>query len=276
MLKAHLRRLATWPFPLRLLAFVLILLAVWLPVVLALWPFLGTGDQVRPLATAILYLELMGILYWWGRAVRGEQRPWHSYGLALGGRWWQEALWGWAWGVGALLALLSLQAAWGWLQWHHRPEMPIVWEGVAVGLGVALAEEWLFRGWLWQELRQDYGVAGAVWGSSGLFALAHFFHPPEVIAALWPQFPGLMLLGLTLAWGRLACGGRLGWPVGFHGGLVASYYWVRVGGWLTVHPAFPPWLTALETNPLASPLGLTAMVAVAVATRRWAQRTMPG
>lgn len=82
-----------------------------------------------------------------------------------------------------------------------------------------------------------------------------------------------MLLGLSLAWGRLACGGRLGWPIGFHGGLVATYYWVRVGDWLTVPPDVPPWLTALESNPLASPLGLAAMLVVALATRWWAQST---
>jgi membrane protease YdiL (CAAX protease family) len=272
-MQARLSQLATWPFPLRLLAFVLILLAFWLPVVLVLWPFLGQGEAVRHLATTILYVELIGVLYGWGRGVRGERHPWAYYGLAIRGRWWWEALWGWGLGLGALMLLLSVQAAWGWLQWHNHPETPIILEGVAVGLGVALAEEWLFRGWLWQELCLDYGVAGAVWGSSVLFALAHFFHPPAVIATIWPQFPGLVLLGLSLAWGRLACGGRLGWPIGFHGGLVATYYWVRVGDWLTVPPDVPPWLTALESNPLASPLGLAAMLVVALATRWWAQST---
>ncbi|APB32339.1 abortive infection protein [Gloeomargarita lithophora Alchichica-D10] len=275
MLKARLSRLANLPFPLRLLAFVLILLGFWLPVVLVLWPFLGTGDQVRYLATTILYLQFVGILYLWGWGVRGEERPLASYGLNLQGRWWGEALSGWVLGLMALMLLLSMQAAWGWLFWQNPPGMRIFLEGVAVGLGVALAEELLFRGWLWQELRWDYGRVGAVWGGSFLFAGAHFFHPWEVILTIWPQFPGLVLLGLSLAWGRLACGGRLGWPVGFHGGLVATYYWVRVGGWLTVNPDLPAWLTALESNPLASPLGLTAMLGVAVGTRWWAQRMSP-
>lgn len=264
--------LATIAFPMRLLAFVLILLAFWLPVVLILWPFLGTGAQIRYLATTILYLQFIVILYFWGRWVRGESRPWVSYGLSLHRTWWWEALAGWAVGLGALMALLSLQAGWGWLAWQPRPEVSLFLEGMAVGVGVAFAEELLFRGWLWQELRLDYGITGAVWGSSLIFAAAHFFHPWEVILRIWPQFPGLCLLGLSLAWGRLACGGRLGWSVGFHAGLVATYYWVRVGQWLTVNPAFPPWLTALESNPLASPLGLTAMLGVTVATWWWAHR----
>ncbi len=273
MLKGTLTRLATLPFPLRLLAFGGILLAFWLPVVVAIWPFLETGAQVRYGATTILYLQFVIILYFWGRGVRGARHPWTDYGLAGNGRWWREALAGWGLGCAALMVLLAVQAAWGWLVWHHPPGTRMVLEGVAVGLGVALAEELLFRGWLWQELYQDYGVGGAVWGSSFGFALAHFFHPLEVLLTLWPQFPGLLLLGLSLAWGRLACGGRLGWSVGFHGGLVATYYWVRVGQWLTVHPGVPPWLTALESNPLASPLGLTAMLGVAVGTHWWAQRT---
>lgn len=272
MLKDRLNRLGALPFPFRLLAFVLILLTFWLPVVGIIWPFLHMGSQVHYLATLILYLQFVGVLYFWGRAVRGEAHPLAGYGLSLGGRWWGEALLGWAGGLTALMLLLSVQAAWGWLFWQNPPGTRIVLEGAAVGLGVALAEELLFRGWLWQELRRDYGVRGAVWGSSFLFALAHFFHPLAVILTIWPQFPGLVLLGLSLAWGRLACGGRLGWSVGFHGGLVATYYWVRVGQWLTVNPDLPRWLTALESNPLASPLGLTAMLGVAVGTRWWAHR----
>ncbi len=273
MLKDRLNRLGALPFPFRLLSFVVILLAFWLPVVLMLWPFLPTGAHIRYLATTILYLQFVGILYFWGREVRGEVRPWVSYGVNFQPAWWWEALGGWALGLGALTLLVSVQAAWGWLFWQTRPETPIFFEGMAVGLGVALAEELLFRGWVWQELRWDYGVGGAIWGSSFIFALAHFFHPWEVILTIWPQFPGLVLLGLSLAWGRLACGGRLGWSVGFHGGLVATYYWVRVGQWLTVNPDLPRWLTALETNPLASPLGLTAMLGVAMGTRWWAHRS---
>lgn len=257
------------PFLGRLLAFVLLLLLVWLPVVAALWPFLQGNTPIRSIATGILYLEFVGMLYLWGRAVRDEKRPWVMYGLQLNRRWWQEALAGWTMALGALLGLLALQASWGWLDWQAAPPSSVVLQGMGLGLGVALAEELLFRGWLWQELQLDYGVTVAVWASSGLFALAHFFHPPEVLLQIWPQFPGLWVLGLALAWGRLACAGRLSWPVGFHAGLVTAYYWVRVGHWLVVNPELPAWLTALETNPLASPLGFTAMLVVALVTRWW-------
>lgn len=271
-----LKRLTRWPLPGRLLAFVGLVLLVWLPVVAFLWPFLDGDGSIRSLATGILYLQFVGVLYFWGRAVRGEPDPWRLYGLQCNRRWGQEALLGWSLGVGALFGLLTLQASWGWLYWQSPPSWRVVGEGLALGVGVALAEELLFRGWLWQELYQDYGVSGAVWGSSGIFALAHFFHPPEVLVRIWPQFPGLWVLGLALAWGRLACGGRLGWPMGFHAGLVTAYYWVRVGHWLGVNPELPPWLTAVETNPLASPLGFVAMATVAWGTRRWADRRIHG
>jgi len=86
-MQARLSQLATWPFPLRLLAFVLILLAFWLPVVLVLWPFLGQGEAVRHLATTILYVELIGVLYGWGRGVRGDRHPWAYYGLTITSAW---------------------------------------------------------------------------------------------------------------------------------------------------------------------------------------------
>jgi len=92
MLKVRLSRLATLPFPLRLLAFVLILLAFWLPVVLVLLPFWGQGESVRYLATTILYLEFIGVLYFWSWGVRGERPLGLTAMLAVAvmTRWWAQ------------------------------------------------------------------------------------------------------------------------------------------------------------------------------------------
>jgi membrane protease YdiL (CAAX protease family) len=83
--------------------------------------------------------------------------------------------------------------------------------GLLLGLGVALAEELFFRGWLLQEMLLDYGCSTAVWGSSFLFAMAHFLKPLPEILATWPQFPGLWLMGCC--WCRRGSGTKTSWAL---------------------------------------------------------------
>jgi hypothetical protein len=77
---------------------------------------------------------------------------------------------------------------------------------IAIVGGAALTEELYFRGLLYGRLDARLGVASAVVGSAGAFALAHF--DPNA-------FPVLLVLGLILGFVRLRTGSV--WPgVGLH------------------------------------------------------------
>ena len=82
----------------------------------------------------------------------------------------------------------------------------VVLSGITITAGAALTEELYFRGLLYGQLGQSWGIASAVVGSAGVFGLAHF----QPIA-----FPSLFALGLIL--GLLRMRTNSFWPgVGVH------------------------------------------------------------
>jgi hypothetical protein len=254
------------PPPIRILAFLVVLVVLWLPVAL---PFFwlaeqGIWDLGGAIATALLYLGF--ILLWpvWARRVYRLGRPWQGLGVV-----WRSGVladWGLACGLGlggiAALAIIELLCGWARLN-PLAADLPwVVLEGGLVAVAVGLAEELLFRGWLLFELEQGFSPAGALWGNAIVFASAHFIKPLAAILATLPQFFGLFLLGLTLVWARRSPSRvgpgytALGFPAGLHGGLVWGYYILSVGKLLEVSGTVPDWVTGIQGNPLAGLLGL--------------------
>jgi len=121
---------------------------------------------------------------------------------------------------------------------------------------VGFAEELVFRGWLLNEFERDYSLSVSLVVNSLLFAILHFIKPLPVIIETWPQFPGLLLLGLILVKAKRLCQNRLGISIGFHGGLVWGYYIINVGKLVKYSGSAPAWLTGINGNPLAGILGL--------------------
>lgn len=149
--------------------------------------------------------------------------------------------------------------------------MRVAVEGLFVALGVGLAEELLFRGWLIDELRwnQEAGIALGI--SSTVYAAVHFIKPWTEILRTLPSFPGLLLLGLTLGWARQACQYRLGLAIGLHAGLVWEYYLIDVTDWIKYTDRVPMWVTGIDQNPLAGLTGVCflSLLAVTVCRVKW-------
>jgi membrane protease YdiL (CAAX protease family) len=160
-----------------------------------------------------------------------------------------------------ILIVFGLQGLFGWLVWQQPKVflLKIILEGLLVGCGVGFAEELLFRGWLLDELKKDYGLGLATWINSILFAAAHFIKPLEAIIHTLPQFPALVLLGLTQVWAKHWKKGRLGLPIGLHGGLVWGYYIVNVGELTKYTRVVPDWVTGVNNNPLQGIMGVLFM-----------------
>lgn len=257
------------PFPLRIAFFLAVLLLLWLPVALPVYRGILDENLASILGTAALYLEFLGLVWVWGRRVYGEPRIFARYGCRWTRRNGVELLQGAGLGLVGLVAFFAVATALGWMAWQAptAPLWRVLLESLAVGTAVAIAEELLFRGWLWDELRRDYRRRTATVANTLLFATLHFLKPlPEIWRTL-PQFAGLLLLGLALVWGKRRGAGRLGYPVGLHGGLVAGYYVVNVGGIVRETGAVPAWVTGVDGNPLAGLLGLLLLGAIAVILR---------
>jgi membrane protease YdiL (CAAX protease family) len=265
-----LRVIATYPVPLRLGIFVLLLLLLWGPIAIPLYYlFAANANLVSILTLIVLYLEFLGLSHYWGRAVYGDQGL-ADYGLIWRRKTLIELINGGAIGLFFTFSLFLTQACLGWLNFSApSPNINrIILEGFLVAFAVGFAEELLFRGWLLRELEKDYRPDIALTISALIFALAHFIKPLAEIIRTFPQFPALVLLGLILGWAKRSCGGRLGKSIGLHAGLVWGYYILNVGQLIKYTGTVPDWITGIDKNPLAGVMGLLFLGILAIWIRK--------
>ncbi|MGG6239312.1 CPBP family intramembrane glutamic endopeptidase [Leptolyngbya sp. KIOST-1] len=265
----QLHKLVHYPAPVRIFCFLLLLALVWVPIALPLYAWLGTDGSLSVIPLVLLYVLFMVWLVPWGRRVHGQAQPLRTHGLGASARYGRELAIGVVVGLVSLGLLFTLEGGLGWLTWQPAPPTlgRIALEGLLVGLGVGLAEELLFRGWLLDELRYDWGFTPALWASGTIYAALHFIKPWEAIVKELPSFPGLLLLGLTLGWARQRTAGRLGLAIGLHGGLVAGYYLIDVGDLAIYTGRVPEWVTGLNQNPLAGAMGVLFLALISAGIR---------
>lgn len=272
-------KIARWGAAWRIVFFLFLLLLVWLPVVL---PYsLISGQSPNIACLLLLYVEFSILSWIWGRRIHRLANPTQQYGLVWAPEVGLDLLKAMMIGLGGVFSLFCIQTALGWVSLHPPgSNFPLILlSGLGVGLAVGLAEEFFFRGWLLFELERDYSPGLALWTSSLLFALSHFIRPIAVIFRTWPQFFGLLLLGMALVWARRSPSyypdrkavGKLGLPIGLHAGLVWGNYIVQVGELVDYSQQIPDWLTGIDQNPLAGVLGLSLLSLIALVFRRTAR-----
>lgn len=267
-------RCRDYPTPGRLAIFVALLLGMWIPVAVPIYGLVPDPNWVSILSMAVLYGEFILLVRFWGARVYAEPEILKRYGLEFSFQNGQDLLGGLGFGLLSLWGLLVVEGLLGWLGWQlpNPAGLPkIILEGLAIALGVGFAEELLFRGWLLDELKRDYPSAAAIAANATIFALLHFIKPIEAMIRNLPAFPGLLLLGLTLIAAKRLGQGRLGLPIGFHGGLVCGYYIINTGQLVQYSGAVPQWITGMDQNPIAGISGLCLLSAIAFGMDRAAQ-----
>ena len=140
-------------------------------------------------------------------------------GLQRSKRWPREVGTGLALGLLLMAFIFGLEWALGWVRvqgfaWHRQPPMTLV--GVLLGYAsfyafVAFSEELAFRGYILQNLCEEWGTLVALLASSFLFALLHGLNPHFTPLAL----VGIALAGVFMAYGYLVSG-SLWLPIAFH------------------------------------------------------------
>lgn len=265
-MKTNFVLLAQRPAPIRLGCFILALLLLWLPFAAPIYLLVDDSNLVSILTMVLLYVEFIFLLKLWGKYVYQEFRILQHYGLEISRTNGIDLVNGLAFGIINIFLLFGLQGLFGWLAWQqpHSFLLRIVLEGFIVGLAVGFAEELLFRGWLLNELQRNYSPGVSSWTNAILFAVLHFIKPLEAIIHTLPQFPALVLLGLTQVWGKRWRRGRLGLPIGLHGGLVWGYYIINVGQLIKYSGQVPDWVTGVNNNPLQGVMGVLFMSLLAL------------
>ncbi|MDB9338063.1 MULTISPECIES: CPBP family intramembrane glutamic endopeptidase [Cyanophyceae] len=269
-MKINLIRLAQRPVPIRLGYFVSTLLLLWLPFAIPIYLLVSDSNSESILTMVLLYAEFIFLLQLWGKNVYQQPQIFKQYGLEITQINAVDLLSGLATGIISILVVFGLQGFLGWLVWQ-QPQVflpKIILEGLIVSLAIGFAEELLFRGWLLDELQRDYSRSVALWINAVAFAVLHFIKPLEAIIHTLPQFPALVLLGLTQVWAKRWRRGRLGLPIGLHGGLVWGYYIINVGQLIEYSGQVPDWITGVNQNPLQGVMGVVFMGILAL-WMRW-------
>ncbi|NJO40648.1 MAG: CPBP family intramembrane metalloprotease [Cyanobacteria bacterium CRU_2_1] len=264
--------------PVRLLVFVFVLLIFWLPIAAPIALLVQDSNIVTIITMSLLFVEFLILVSFWGWWVHHDSHILQTYGLILTRQNGIELLTGLSLSSLSLIALFGIQGWLGWITWQPASGslIRIVLEGSLTALGTSFAEELVFRGWILDELQRDYNPRVILWIDSLIFACLHFLKPLPDMLRTFPQFPGLVLLGLALVWAKRSTyhkqrfanklilkPGRLGLPMGIHAGLIWSYYILNVGGLIQYRDRVPEWITGIDQNPLSGAVGLSFLLGLA-------------
>ena len=267
-------KIASYPFLLRIIIFLLILAAIWLPIAAPIYLLVKDSNLATILTMGLLFTEFLVLLPRWGKQVYGETQLLKSYGLVNTRQNGYELLTGLTIGISITFTLFLVQGMLGFVAWQNSDNLPkIIAEGLLSAFAVGFAEELVFRGWLLDELQRDYSYSMSVRANSLVFALSHFIKPVAAMLRSWPQFPGLLLLGLILVLAKRSRQNRLGLSIGLHAGLVWGYYIINVGKLVRYSGSVPDWVTGINGNPLAGAIGLLFLSVLAVGMRQMSEQS---
>ena len=159
----------------------------------------------------------------------------------------------------SLILFPIITAQWG--TWVGTLSIEIILNAIFLIIGIGFAEELIFRGWLLEELKKQFGLKKAIILQASLFSIVHIgFDLPfwQMISIL----TGLFLLGILLCLIRLKDKNSLWGCIGLHGGLVGLWF-ITNNGLLEISKNSPKWLVGpgtVNTNPLGGIFGISLMV----------------
>ena len=148
-----------------------------------------------------------------------------------------------------------------WGHWIGKVSIEIILNSIFLIIGIGFAEELIFRGWLLEEFKNQFGLKKAIILQASLFSIVHIgFDLPfwQMISILI----GLFLLGIFLSLVRLKDNNSLWGCIGLHGGLVGLWF-ITNNGLLFISKDSPKWMVGpgqLNTNPLGGLYGISLMI----------------
>ena len=145
--------------------------------------------------------------------------------------------------------------------WIGQISIDSIVNAILLIIGVGFAEELIFRGWLLEEFKNQFGLKKAMISQALIFSLVHI----GIDQPFWEMISiliGLFLLGILLSLIRLKYNNSLWGSVGLHGGLVGLWFLIN-NGLFFISKDSPKWLVgpgSTNTNPLGGFFGITLMI----------------
>ena len=156
----------------------------------------------------------------------------------------------------SLILIPIIGTKWGYWIGTISPDTFI--NAIFLILGVGFAEELIFRGWLLEELKKQFGLKKAILGQAFIFSIVHIGFDLPFLQML-SILTGLFLLGILLSLIRLKYKNSLWGCIGLHGGLVGLWF-ITNNGLLEISKNSPKWLVGpgtINTNPLGGIFGIS-------------------
>jgi len=150
-----------------------------------------------------------------------------------------------------------------WGNWVGNLSPEILLNSLLLIIGIGFAEELVFRGWLLEELKNQYGFKKALIFQALVFSIVHIgLDMPfwQMISILF----GLFLLGIVLSVIRIKDNNSLWGCAGLHGGLVGIWFLMN-NGLIEISKEAPIWLVGpgnINTNPLGGIYGITLLILI--------------
>ena len=150
-----------------------------------------------------------------------------------------------------------------WGNWLGNLSSAKLLNSLLLIIGIGFAEELIFRGWLLEELKNQYGLKKGLIFQALVFSFVHIgFDIPfwQMISILF----GLFLLGIVLSIIRIKDENSLWGCAGLHGGLVGIWFLMN-NGLIEISKDAPIWLVGpgnINTNPLGGFYGITLLIMI--------------
>ena len=271
----------------------LLLQPVWLPTLLFIPLLYALGwitavpltllglpaHQVSLTGTVLSFVLFLLVMPRWAALRWSEHHPWRRLGLV--GRNPRDRIphvtslsIGLLMSLALVTVIVSLLVFTGGGTWQGSLDINALFNCLLLALGVGLAEELIFRAWLWEELTLIIGATGGMLGQAALFSLVHTRFNLGILPMLG-LLTGLFLLGLVLALLRYRNRGSLWGSIGMHGGLVGIWFLVHQN-LMTINPSAPIWLIGpggSNANPLGGVVGILSLSAIVAYLRQHTQST---
>ncbi|MBO8203923.1 CPBP family intramembrane glutamic endopeptidase [Prochlorococcus marinus] len=140
-----------------------------------------------------------------------------------------------------------------YISWIGEFSPSILLNSIVLGLGVGFAEEIIFRGWLLEELKFDYGIKISIALQAIAFSYVHNLSN-EIFWNIIGLRLGFILLGIFLSLIRIRDKGSLWNCIGIHGGLVGIWFFIN-NGLIEFKENTPSFLAGPFTQNIPNPIG---------------------
>ena len=228
------------------------------------------------LGTIITYILFLSILPSWGNNRWNTNNLWMSIGLDFKNKFKALKIFfsGFVFSFFLLFILVLFFFLCGWVDRFDNIKLIELLNAILLIVGIVVAEEIVFRGWLLEEMVLLFGLRRGIIIQSIIFSFAHY-RSDIGLSALIPFFIGLFLFGIVLTLRRTIDRGSLFGCIGLHGGLVAIWYLID-SGMLVFSIDTPYFLLGPSKemiNPIGSVFGITILIITLFIQRRFFAKT---